>query len=603
MNLDDFPPIKTLLARDPEAAIVRMFNLANGTSYREDGFLFGLPSPVPAYEGDILTTTVTMTGKTPSNGFEDQYTPLDVTFTYQRVSLKNYMGMTFSGYHPILPLSTQNVLDAIQAQTGQAFFPDDIVLTEVTIDNRAAFRIDAKPESLRWAGSVTIRLGDPTAFTDLFDSRAMENTPDNSQVTYGVNESVPLINLTEYRDMAMSLRVGDLGQERQDLVTLFNLGVGDPTTSVVDLETWSVSTTPSEFNLYNAKVVSRVSGQSVNPGVPELDTALVIQLDPLYCVNFDGTPVVMPYCTADWNTLGFTDMPRLVNRSALSFSDGTAFNSFLGTLEPDAVISTVQAGGVALPPDFLIDGSFPWVDTAGLVLPTNLEAAVVKENRLRLDNDPSPANANLDRMLTIEMPPTNSFWSGEYRFFYKGIIQMPVRTLTSSIGGAAYASFAPTEGTPPFDIVLQTGTSLPPGLSLDAASGDLTGTPTALGDYNYVIEITDADWNLLAFPIVHHVVPTIGKLALSGSLPVAISGQDYSGFLDIAGGLAPYQAPTVIAGFLPGSIAMAVTGKSIHFTGIWGTPDVYRFSITLTSSDDQSVTGSYAVAVNPAQGV
>lgn len=51
-------------------------------------------------------------------------------------------------------------------------------------------------------------------------------------------------------------------------------------------------------------------------------------------------------------------------------------------------------------------------------------------------------------------------------------------------------TFTGTSGTPPYTFALAFGTTLPPGLSL-ASNGDVTGTPTTAGFYQFSVQITD----------------------------------------------------------------------------------------------------------------
>lgn len=63
---------------------------------------------------------------------------------------------------------------------------------------------------------------------------------------------------------------------------------------------------------------------------------------------------------------------------------------------------------------------------------------------------------------------------------------------TATIGAPYFAALAGAGGTAPYTFMVASG-SLPTGLTLDASSGQLTGIPTALGEFDFSIEVMDAN--------------------------------------------------------------------------------------------------------------
>ncbi len=139
--------------------------------------------------------------------------------------------------------------------------------------------------------------------------------------------------------------------------------------------------------------------------------------------------------------------------------------------------------------------------------------------------------------------------------------------------------------------------TLPNGLSLNAATGVLAGTPSAAGTFNLWIVATDASTctgNRLYTLTINCPTITVNP----ASLPNGRAGVAYNQTLTASsngGGTAPYTF-TVSAGALPAGLTLGAGG------GLSGTPASFgNFNFTATATDANGCTGgrAYTLTINP----
>ncbi|RJS02619.1 autotransporter outer membrane beta-barrel domain-containing protein [Xanthomonas sp. CFBP 7698] len=176
-------------------------------------------------------------------------------------------------------------------------------------------------------------------------------------------------------------------------------------------------------------------------------------------------------------------------------------------------------------------------------------------------------------------------------------VNLPATTLAPGTAGQAYsAAITPASGgIAPYTYTLAAGV-LPAGITVNSATGALSGTPTAPGTYNFTLTATDSTSGTpsqgsrsyaltIAAPQIV-VAPT--------TVPGATRGTAYSQALSASGGTAPYTY-AIVSGVLPAGLTLASNGTLSGTATVEGT-----FNFTVQATDANSFTGTQAYALTVA---
>ncbi|WP_145859377.1 Ig-like domain-containing protein [Pedobacter suwonensis] len=169
---------------------------------------------------------------------------------------------------------------------------------------------------------------------------------------------------------------------------------------------------------------------------------------------------------------------------------------------------------------------------------------------------------------------------------------LPVATLPDGTEGAVYATQtlpAATGGVGPYTYA---GTNLPPGLSFNANTREVTGTPTQAGNYVIAVTVTDSQGKTASN---NYPVKVNGTLTLpTKTLPNGIVGTSYltQTLPSVTGGTSPY---TYAATNLPPGLSFNSTTREITGTPTLG--GIYNISLTATDADNNKATTTYALTV------
>ena len=159
-------------------------------------------------------------------------------------------------------------------------------------------------------------------------------------------------------------------------------------------------------------------------------------------------------------------------------------------------------------------------------------------------------------------------------------ITFPTTALPDGTTGTTFTqSVAATGGTAPLTYAVSAG-ALPGGLTLNPATGALTGSPTAPGTYTFTVTATDAA-GAQGSQTFTLVVADPLSLGGTGTLPGGIAGAAYANPVPTTGGTRPVTF-AVTAGSLPPGFALnsgtgAVAGTS-------ALPGTYTFTVTATDA-------------------
>ncbi|WP_438871782.1 putative Ig domain-containing protein, partial [Pedobacter panaciterrae] len=170
---------------------------------------------------------------------------------------------------------------------------------------------------------------------------------------------------------------------------------------------------------------------------------------------------------------------------------------------------------------------------------------------------------------------------------------LPAKVLADGTAGTLYATEtlpSATGGTGPYTYV---ATNLPAGLSFNATTRQISGTPTQSGSYNINVEVTDA---VGAKATQTYALKVNGVLSLpTAVLPAGLVGTVYPAqtLPAVTGGTSPY---TYAATGVPAGLSFDPLTRKL--TGTPATGGNYTIKVTATDANNLSTSTDYALVVN-----
>jgi putative Ig domain-containing protein len=165
---------------------------------------------------------------------------------------------------------------------------------------------------------------------------------------------------------------------------------------------------------------------------------------------------------------------------------------------------------------------------------------------------------------------------------------LPNTNLPDAVQNISYhEQIMPAGGTPPYHFVLGQFSSMPAGLTMDASTGIVSGTPTTSLQNTDVLLVTITDSASPPASINPFVSISVQPpLSIqTTTLPDSARGLNYGGQISIAGGRAPYKLQ-VLSGALPDGLTLGPSAYSPTFnvTGVSATDGLFKFSVQVTDA-------------------
>ncbi|MES2987141.1 MAG: putative Ig domain-containing protein [Pseudomonadota bacterium] len=238
-------------------------------------------------------------------------------------------------------------------------------------------------------------------------------------------------------------------------------------------------------------------------------------------------------------------------------------------------------------------------------LPAGLAISGSSANSVTVSGTPTNAGSFALAVSGTDASTGNGPFTTEQGFTL--VINAPALALTPATGSftAPYAAafsqaITATGGTGPHSYAL-TG-NLPAGITLNASTGLLSGSPTASGTFSFSVTATDTGSTGAGAPFtvegnysLNVVAPVV--TVTPGALPTATAGSAYTATLTATGGVAPYRF-VLGGGALPAGLSLSAAGN------VSGTPTAtgnFAFAVNVADANGQAgVANLTLIVANPA---
>jgi hypothetical protein len=174
-----------------------------------------------------------------------------------------------------------------------------------------------------------------------------------------------------------------------------------------------------------------------------------------------------------------------------------------------------------------------------------------------------------------------------------------------TVGAGYSASITAQGGTAPYNNWSISAGSLPAGLTINASTGAITGTPTGnAGSFSFTVKLTDSGNPAQTATQLLSILVNPATLTITTTvLPSGMVGSPYSVIIAAQGGTAPYSSWTVSSGSLPTGLTLDATSGTISI--IRGTPttagtSAFTVKVTDGGNPAQTATQSLNILINPA---
>ncbi len=239
--------------------------------------------------------------------------------------------------------------------------------------------------------------------------------------------------------------------------------------------------------------------------------------------------------------------------------------------------ATVTATGGVLPYTWSVNsGSLP----AGLALTSNPDGTGT------IAGTPTTLGSSMFTLQVAdsESPPATGI-SGSLSINIEGTVTITTTSLPNGNVAIFYDyQLMATGGMAPYHWTYS-GT-LPPGLSLTAATGVISGTPTMTGSYPITVQVSDSESTPAtatgSFTIV--VAPTPPLQITTSSLPAGTQGVYYTSPVVGTGGVPPYSW-TLAAGSMPLPAGLTLSGTGVIAGTPTGNSGSFPITVQVTDTD------------------